>query len=74
MVERLKKRLKDNPKVNLVDMSIPLTNGEETPLLKSVLEKSVDEKYYVRHDIVEKIVQETDFKERLVSIKLDKKK
>ena len=73
MVQKLKAKLLSNPKINLVDMNIPLTNGEETPKLKSVLESSVDEKYYIKSEIVEKIIEETDFKERLVSIKIDKK-
>lgn len=74
MVVKLKAKLLSNPKVNLVDFSIPLTNGEETPKLKSVLESNVDEKYYLKQPIVEKIIAETDFKERLVSIKIDKEK
>lgn len=72
LVERLKTKLKSNPNVNLVDMNIPLGNGTEIPRLKDILEENVDEKYYLRNEIVEKIIQETDFQERLVSIKLDK--
>ena len=72
MVTRLKERLAKNPKVNLINLEIPLGNGEETPRLKDVLEDKVDDKYYLKHSIVEKIVQETDFKERLVSIKVGK--
>lgn len=72
MVTKLKKRLQSNHKVNLVDMNIPLTNGEPTPKLKDILEENVDEKYYLKHEIVENIIKEVDFKERLVSIKLDK--
>ena len=74
MVERMKKRLAANPKVNLSDFNIPLTNGSETPRLKDVLEGNVDEKFYLRNEIVEKIIEETDFKERLVSIKIEKEK
>lgn len=72
IVERLKTKLKSNPNVNLVDFEIPLGNGSEVPRLKDILETDVDERYYLRHDIVEKIIQETDFQERLVSIKLEK--
>jgi len=72
MVERMKKRLRANPKVNLINMDIPLGNGEPTPKLKDVLEEGVDEKYYLRNEIVERICKESDFKERLVSIKIDK--
>tara|TARA_R100001086_G_C11847513_1_gene260523 strand:- start:1038 stop:1292 length:255 start_codon:yes stop_codon:yes gene_type:complete len=72
MVERMKNRLKANPKVSLVNMNIPISNGKETPKLKDILETNVDEKYYLRNEIVEKIIEETDFKERLVSIKIDK--
>lgn len=72
LVERLKTKLKSNPNVNLVDFEIPLGNGSEVPRLKDILETDVDERYYLRHDIVEKIIQETDFQERLVSIKLEK--
>lgn len=73
MVTKLKARLATNPKVNLVDMSIPLSNELPTPKLKDVLETDVDDKYYLRHEVVERIISETSFKERLVSIKLDKK-
>jgi len=44
MVEKLKARLKANPKVNLVDMQLPLTNGDPTPKLKDVLEGEVADK------------------------------
>lgn len=74
LVQRMKKRLQSNPKVNLSNFNIPLGNGEPTPKLKGVLETEVDEKYYLRNEIVEKIIAETDFKERLVSIKIDKEK
>jgi len=73
MVEKLKARLKANPKVNLVDMQLPLTNGDPTPKLKDVLEGEVADKYYVNQETVEKIIQETDFTERLVSITLTNK-
>lgn len=72
MVLKLKAKLADNPKVNLVDLSIPLGSGVETPKLKDILETDVDEKYYLRNQIVEKIISETDFKERLISITLNK--
>ena len=73
LVQRLKDKLKNNPKVNLVDMDIPLSNGEYTPRLKEVLEGGeVDDKYYLNHDKVKKIIEETDFTKRLVSIKVDK--
>jgi len=72
LVERLKTKLKSNPNVNLVDMNIPLGNGTEIPRLKDILEENVDEKYYLKHSIVQKIVEEVSFRERLVSIKLDK--
>lgn len=38
MVERMKARLRANPNVSLVDMDIPLTNGQITPKLKDVFE------------------------------------
>ena len=72
MVTRLKFRLAANPKINLSDFNIPLSSGIETPKLKDILETDVDEKYYLRNEIVEKIISETDFKERLVSITLNK--
>lgn len=73
MCQKLKDRLKANPKVNLVDMNIPLDNGTEfTPKLKDILEEEVDSRYYLRNEIVEKTIAETDFTERLVSIKIDK--
>lgn len=72
MVSKLKARLAANPKINLTNLSIPLGNGSETPRLKDVLESNVDEKYYLRNEIVEKIINETDFKQRLVSITLEK--
>lgn len=73
MVARLKARLAANPKINLINMSIPLGDGSETPRLKDILEEDVDEKYYLKHSVVQKIIEETDFKERLVSITLEKK-
>lgn len=73
MVSRLKARLAANPKVNLVDMNIPLGDGSGvTPKLKDILESEVDSKYYLKNEIVEKIINETDFRERLVSITLEK--
>lgn len=72
MVEKMKAKLKNNPNVNLVDFNIPLTNGMKTPKLKDILETSVDEKYYLRSDVVEKIVKESKFQERLVSIRVPK--
>lgn len=71
LIDRLKKRLTANPKVNLVDMNLPLTNGHPTPKLKDILETDVDEKYYLKHEIVEKIIQETDFTKRLVSVSME---
>lgn len=73
MVAKIKARLAANPKVNLVDMDLPLSSGDETPRLKDILEENVDSKYYLRQEVVEKIIAETDFTERLVSIKLEKK-
>lgn len=64
---------KEHPEINLVDLGLPLTNGLPTPKLKDILESEVDEKYYLRNDIVEKIVKESGFQERLVSLKKDKK-
>ena len=52
LVTKLKARLSANPKVNLVDMSIPLSSGVPTPTLKDILETDVDEKYYLRNEIV----------------------
>ena len=73
MVEKMRARLKANPKINLIDMDIPRTNGQPTPRLKDVLEESVDEKFYLKNEVVEKIVKESKFQERLVSMKVDKK-
>lgn len=72
-VSRLKNKLKANPNINLTEMNIPRTNGEPTPRLKDILETEVEERYYLRNDIVEKIVQESKFQERLVSMKMEKK-
>jgi hypothetical protein len=44
-----------------------------TPKLKDILEDEVDGKYYLRNDVVEKIVKEANFQERLVSMKRPKK-
>jgi hypothetical protein len=73
MVTKLKNKLKSNPKVNLVEMNLPMTNGLPTPKLKDVLESEVDEKYYLRNDVVERIIKESNFEERLVSLKTEKK-
>lgn len=73
-ITKLKKLIKANhPEINLVDLQIPLTNGKDTPKLKDILESEVDEKYYLRNDVVEKIVKEANFQERLVSMKAAKK-
>lgn len=72
LVRRMKERLRANPKVNLINMNLPLGNGDEIPRLKDVLETEVDDKYYLRHEIVEKICRESNFQERLVSIKVNK--
>jgi site-specific DNA-cytosine methylase len=69
LVERMKKRIRQIPEISLVDMNIPFTNGKPTPKLKDILEKEVDEKYYLRKEIVEKIVKESGFEERLISLK-----
>lgn len=73
LVTRLKARLSANPKVSLTNLSIPLSSGQETPRLKDILETDVDENYYVSNSVVEAIIRETDFKERLVSITMKKK-
>lgn len=72
MVEKMRKRLKANSKINLIDMDLPRTNGHPTPRLKDVLEESVDEKFYLKNEVVEKIVKESKFQERLVSMKVEK--
>jgi hypothetical protein len=73
-ITKLKKLIKTlHPEINLVDMNIPLTNGKPTPKLRDILETDVDEKYYLRNDVVEKIVKEANFQERLVSLKSPKK-
>lgn len=74
-ITKIKALIKQNhPEINLVDMQIPLTNGLPTPKLRDILESNVDEKYYLRNEVVEKIVNESNFQERLVSLKLEKKK
>lgn len=72
MVLKLKTRLLDNPKVNIVDHNIPLTNGLPTPKLKDVLESEVDEKYYLQNETIERIIKESNFEEKLVSFKREK--
>lgn len=74
MVVKMKERLRENAKINLVDMKIPLSNGLETPRIKDILEENVDSKYYLKKEIVDKIVNEDDFRERLASIKSDEQK
>ncbi len=69
MVEKLKKKLRAMPEVNLVDMGIPFGNNQPTSKLKDILETNVEPKYYLRKEIVEKIVKESGFEERLVSLK-----
>lgn len=72
-ITRIKDLIKlEHPEINLVDFQIPLTNGLPTPKLKDILESNVDEKYYLRNDVVEKIVKEANFQERLVSFKRPK--
>lgn len=73
-IARLKALIKlEHPEINLANFEIPLTNGMETPKLKDILETGpVDEKYYLKSDTVQKIVEEAGFQERLVSFKLPK--
>lgn len=63
---------KEHPEIKLGQFNIPLTNGLPTPKLKDILEENVDEKYYLRNEVVEKIVKEANFQERLVSLKASK--
>lgn len=74
-IARLKALIKlEHPEINLANFEIPLTNGKETPKLKDILETGpVDEKYYLRNEVVEKIVKESGFQEKLVSLKIGKK-
>lgn len=73
-ITRIKAKIKlEHPEISLANFDIPLTNGMPTPKLKDILESNVDEKYYLRNDVVEKIVKEANFQERLVSFKQGKK-
>lgn len=74
-ITRLKALIKKDfeAEINLGQFNIPLTNGLPTPKLKDILEGEVDEKYYLRNEVVEKIVKEANFQERLVSMKAAKK-
>ena len=73
MVAKMRERLKANSQVNLVDMDIPRTNGIETPKLKDIVEHEVEDKYYLKNEIVEKIVKDSEFKQSIVSFKVSKK-
>lgn len=69
MITKLKKRISKIPEINLVSLDIPMSNGIQSPKLADILEFDVDDCYYVRKDIVEKIMKESKFEERLVSLK-----
>ncbi len=72
-ITRLKALIKKElPEIQLGQFNIPLTNELPTPKLKDILEEEVDEKYYLRNEVVERIVKEANFQERLVSMKLGK--
>jgi hypothetical protein len=72
---KIKKLIKEkHPDINLVDLHIPLTNGLPAPKLKDILESEVDEKYYIKSALVEKIAAEADFSEKLISLKTEKNK
>jgi hypothetical protein len=73
-VTRIKKLIEEqHPEINLVNLNAPLTNGKPTPKLKDILETDVDEKYYLKSEIIQKIIKESNFQERLVSLKVAKK-
>ncbi len=59
--------------IDLVDMNLPLGNGTPIPKLRDILEKDVPLSYCLKKEIVERIVAESEFQERLVSIKTPKK-
>jgi len=72
-VLKIKDKIKKNfPEINLVDFSIPLDNGIPTPRLMDILEVDVNEKYYLKNEVVEKIIKESKFQERMVSFRKDK--
>ena len=68
VAEKMKKRLRNNPDVNLVDFNIPMTNGLPTPSIKDILEDKVSEKYYLKQETVDKIIKEDKFQERLATL------
>lgn len=72
IVIKIKEKLKTNPKVNLVNFNIPNNNGLPTPNIADILEDSVDEKYFLRHEAVEKIAQEANHDEKMFSFKSPK--
>ena len=57
IVTKHKAKAKANPNINLMDLNLPLTNGLPTPDIIDILEKVVDEKYYLKQETVDKILK-----------------
>jgi hypothetical protein len=74
MITKLKKKFRDMPDVNLVDMGIPLTNGHPEKKLSDILETEVDDSYFQGHPMVEALVAKSEFQEGFVAFKTAKKK
>lgn len=73
MIAKLKKKLSSMHDINMVDMGIPLSNGRPEQKLRDILEVDVDDSYYLGKEIVEIIVNQSEFQERMISIKTAKK-
>lgn len=72
MAQRLAELCKQNPNINYKQIGIPNNNGMPTPNIADILEDNVDEKYFLRHEAVEKIANEANHDEKMFSFKSPK--
>jgi DNA-cytosine methyltransferase len=69
--DKLAKFCMNSPNINYRQVGIPSGNGMPPAIISDILEDDVAEKYYIKHEIVERILKEHNFQDRL-AFKTDK--